>query len=228
MQSHPHTKTPVLSVFSTLLVALLAVILVSACDQKPSAEATAAQAKVLADQAVVEAKKQMADEQAKKDETAAAQAEEKKQRLAAEQKAAAAKARTSKTAAAPAPTPVPTPIPVPEKAIVCDNCGVVVAVKEVAQEGTGSGAGVVAGGVVGGLLGNQFGQGSGRDVATVAGVVGGALLGNKIEKNAKKTLSYDITVKKDTGEQVIVSQAVAPAVVAGDAVKIENGVVVKK
>ena len=137
MQSHAQTKTPVLSVFSALLVALLAVTLVSACDQKPSAEATAAQAKALADHAVVEAKKQLADEQAQKDQLAAAQAEEKKQRLAAEQKAAAAKAHTRKSAAAPVSTPAP--IPAPEKATVCANCGVVVAVKEVVQEGKGSG-----------------------------------------------------------------------------------------
>lgn len=116
----------------------------------------------------------------------------------------------------------------PPKQIVCTNCGVVIAVNEIETEGHGSGLGVVSGGVVGGLLGNQVGSGTGRDVATIAGVVGGALAGNKIEKSSKKTKSYDIAVKMDTGEELIVHQATAPNVASGDAIKIENGVIVRK
>lgn len=116
----------------------------------------------------------------------------------------------------------------PEKQIICTTCGVVISVNEIETEGQGSGLGVVAGGVVGGLLGNQIGSGTGRDVATIAGVVGGAMAGNKIEKSSKKTKSYDIAVKMDTGEQLIVHQDTAPNVASGDAVKIENGVIVRK
>jgi outer membrane lipoprotein SlyB len=135
-----------------------------------------------------------------------------------EQRAAEAKAKVSK----------PSPDPTPENAIVCKNCGVVLSVKEIETEGEGSGLGVVAGGVVGGLIGNQVGHGTGRDLATIAGAVGGAFAGNKIEKNSKKTNSYDIKVKMDTGEEHIVHQATAPDVVKGDMVKIENDVIVKK
>lgn len=118
--------------------------------------------------------------------------------------------------------------PIPANKILCKNCGVVLSVKETKTEGEGSGLGVVAGGVVGGLIGNQVGKGTGRDLATIAGAVGGAFAGNKIEKNSKKTKSYDIKVKMDTGEEHIVHQGAAPDVVKGDMVKIENDVIVKK
>ena len=87
---------------------------------------------------------------------------------------------------------------------------------------------MVAGGVVGGLLGNQVGSGSGRDLATIAGAVGGAFAGNKIEKSAKKTKNYDITVKMETGEEIVYRQAILPDVIEGEAVRIENATVVKK
>ena len=102
------------------------------------------------------------------------------------------------------------------------------AVNAVETAGKGSGLGVVAGGVVGGLLGNQVGKGSGRDLATIAGVVGGAVAGNAIEKNSKKSKSYDITIKMDSGEERIIHQTVAPSVVSGDHVKIENDIIVKQ
>ena len=87
---------------------------------------------------------------------------------------------------------------------------------------------MVTGGVIGGLLGNQVGNGSGRDLATIAGVVGGAVAGNAIEKNSKKTKSYDITVRMDSGEERIVHQTIVPDVVSGDRIKIENNVIVKQ
>jgi outer membrane lipoprotein SlyB len=64
-------------------------------------------------------------------------------------------------------------------------------------------------------------------LATIAGAIGGAMAGNKIEKNSKKTKSYDILVKMETGEEVIYHQPTPPTVVKGDAVKIEDDAVVK-
>ena len=110
---------------------------------------------------------------------------------------------------------------------VCANCGVVLAVNVIEEEGKGSGVGVVAGGVVGGLVGNQVGQGTGRDLATFAGVLGGAIAGNKIEKKSKKTKSYDIRVKMDDGTERTYRQATDPGMAKGQYVKIENDVVVK-
>lgn len=239
----------------TNLVMLAAVIAMTACSPKPSTEESAAQTKVIVDQAVAEAKKEMlaeqAEEKARQDAIIAAQAEEKarqdaavaaaKKEMIAEQKKAAAKAKLNnpppaQTAVSPAATIATPSAPIPETAakiepaakIVCANCGVVLSVREVETEGQGSGLGVVAGGVAGGLLGNQVGQGTGRDLATIAGVVGGAVAGNKIEKVVKKTKNYDITVKMETGEERVVQQATVPNVTIGDAVKIENGAIVRR
>ena len=223
---------------SIAILALAAILAITGCSQKPSTEETAAQNKAMIDKAVEDTKKQMladqAAEKAKQDALNAAQAEEKtkqeaavataKKELLAEQHAADAKARARKSSS----NPVLTNNPPPTNKVVCINCGVVLSINETQTEGKGSGLGVIAGGVVGGLLGNQVGNGTGRDLATVAGAIGGAVAGNSIEKNSKRTKSYDITVKMETGEQRIVHQATAPDVIRGDAVKIENNVVVRR
>lgn len=110
----------------------------------------------------------------------------------------------------------------------CANCGVVVSVNEIDQEGKGSGLGVVAGGVAGGVIGNQVGNGTGRDLATIAGIVGGAIAGNKIEEKIKKTRVYDVTVKLENGEEHVVRSKTVPGVMAGDKVKIEGEHVVRQ
>lgn len=210
----PHNRPT--SIITTLL-ALAAIAAISACSPKPSAEESAAQNKAIAEQAVVEAKKEIlaeqAAEKAKQDAIIAAQAEEK-----AKQEAAAEKERHNKSAEHSTQA----------KHASCSNCGTVVSVNEIETAGKGSGAGVVAGGLIGGLLGHQVGNGTGKDLATLAGVVGGAIAGNKIESNAKKTKSYDITVKLESGEQRTVHQASAPNVAPGDKVKIENDMIVRR
>lgn len=113
------------------------------------------------------------------------------------------------------------------QATVCANCGVVVSVREIEQEGKGSGLGVIAGGLTGGIVGNQVGQGTGRDLATIAGVVGGAIAGNKIEQKIKKTRVYDVTVKLENGKERILRYKTVPGVAAGDRVKVENEHVVR-
>lgn len=214
-----------------VVLALASITLVTGCSQKPAAEENAAQIQAAVDKAVGEAKQQfIADQQAaeKAKQDAVAQAEEKRkqeeaaaaekrQRLA-EQHKAAERAR-SQHALASTRTPA--------HEVVCANCGVVVSINAVEAEGKGSGLGVIAGGVLGGLLGNQVGNGSGRDLATIAGAVGGAVAGNKIEKNAKKATSHDITVKMDNGETRTFNQATAPSLAIDQTVKIENDRVVK-
>ncbi len=217
------------NIFAVVL-ALASITLVTGCSQKPAAEENAAQIQAAVDKAVAEAKQQfIADQQAaeKAKQDAAAQAEEKrkqqaaaaaeKKRRIAEQRKAAERARSQQALASPPPA---------VKA-VCANCGVVVSINPVETEGQGSGLGVIAGGVLGGLLGHQVGSGSGRDVATVAGAVAGAFAGNKIEKNAKKATSYDITVRLDNGETVKFNQTTVPSLAIDQRVKIENGKVVK-
>ncbi len=240
---------PIISVIATTMLALATISVLTACSPKPSAEESAAQTKVLIDQAVEDTKKQMIAEKDKQDAIAAAQAEEKakqdaavaqavakaKKEFAAEQRAANAKKerraeqraeqRVSVTAAKYGDYPSD---PAPLNTSVCAHCAVVLSVKEIEAEGNGSGLGAVAGGVVGGVLGHQVGDGTGRDLATIAGALGGAFAGNKIEKVVKKTKSYDITVKMDTGEERTFNQVAVPHLVSGDKVKIENNVIVKR
>jgi len=77
----------------------------------------------------------------------------------------------------------------------CDDCGVVESVRTMVREGEGSGVGAVAGGVVGGILGNQVGGGNGRTAMTVVGAGAGAYAGHEIEKNMKRSETYEIRVR---------------------------------
>ena len=109
--------------------------------------------------------------------------------------------------------------------VACAECGVVESVREIDTKGEGSGVGAVGGAVVGGLLGNQVGAGRGQDVMTVVGVVGGALAGNEVEKRAKSSKSYSLTVRFNDGSSRVISESNPPSWRAGDRVKVVNGVI---
>ena len=129
---------------------------------------------------------------------------------------------------APVPIPqaaVPPPPPAPVVAAICRECAVIEEVREVEKAGTASGAGAVGGAVVGGVLGHQMGGGRGKDVATVLGVLGGGLAGNAIEKNAKKTIEYQIIVRYEDGTKGLFTQATPPSWRSGDKVRVINGVI---
>ena len=74
------------------------------------------------------------------------------------------------------------------------------------------GFGVVAGGVIGGALGHQVGKGQGNTAMTVLGAIGGGLAGNEVEKRAKSTTHYRVTVRMEDGSQQVLDQAQAPAI----------------
>lgn len=225
------------SVVAATALTLLLATAITACSPKPSADASAAQTKAVVDQAVAEAKKEMQAEQAankdKQDAAIAQAVANAKKDFETEQRASEEKMKKQRLAEQRA---------IEEKAVAhnnssnqpavtvseCTRCGVVISVNEVEAEGKGSGLGVVAGGVVGGVLGNQIGGGSGRDLATIAGAVGGAFAGNKIEKIAKKTRSYEIVVKMNSGEERTFKQSSVPNVERGDKIRIENGMVVRR
>jgi len=124
----------------------------------------------------------------------------------------------------PARAAVPPPPPVVVAAI-CRECAVIEEVREVEKAGQASGAGAVGGAVVGGVIGHQMGGGRGKDVATVLGVIGGGLAGNAIEKNAKKTMEYQIVVRYEDGTKGLFTQATPPSWRPGDKVKVINGVI---
>ncbi len=79
------------------------------------------------------------------------------------------------------------------------DCGRVVSIETVTQEGKGGALGVIAGGVVGGLLGNQIGAGRGNTLATVAGAAGGAYAGNEVQKKVSEKNIQVVKVKMDKG-----------------------------
>ncbi|MCE5181638.1 MAG: glycine zipper 2TM domain-containing protein [Betaproteobacteria bacterium] len=137
------------------------------------------------------------------------------------------KKQTAKTAAVKqAPQPVATETGRMEKPVaanVCANCGTIAAVRVVEQAGEGSGLGAVAGGVVGGLLGNQVGAGTGKDLATIAGAIGGGYAGHQIEKKAKTTKHYEISVRMDDGSHRTFMQETEPVYAIGEKVKIIDG-----
>jgi len=124
----------------------------------------------------------------------------------------------------PARAAVPPPPPV-VVAAVCRECAVIEEVREVEKAGQASGAGAVGGAVVGGVIGHQMGGGRGKDVATVLGVIGGGLAGNAIEKNAKKTVEYQIVVRYEDGTKGLFTQPTPPSWRPGDKVKVINGVI---
>lgn len=110
----------------------------------------------------------------------------------------------------------------------CQSCGTVISVNRVEQKGQGTGIGAVAGGVAGALLGNGMGQGNGRTAMTLLGGAGGAYAGNEIEKNTHKTSFYRIRVRMEDGRVRSINQRDLPSVVAGDHVKIVDGVIVQQ
>lgn len=107
--------------------------------------------------------------------------------------------------------------------VPCVNCGTVESVRLVERKGEGTGLGAVTGGVAGALLGNQMGRGNGRTAMTVVGAAGGAYAGHEIEKNVRKSSSYQVRVRMEDGSIRTLYQNEAPRVAAGDPVKISDG-----
>jgi outer membrane lipoprotein SlyB len=139
----------------------------------------------------------------------------------------AAKAEKPLTQAEVAQATMVPPPPPPAETVrkVCRECAVIESVLGIEKAGTASGAGAVGGAVVGGVLGHQTGGGRGKDVMTVLGALGGGLAGNQIEKNAKKTLEYQITVRYEDGSKGLFTQSTPPSWREGDKVRVLNGAI---
>lgn len=152
----------------------------------------------------------LAEKQASSQPVAGAQRQAQPQRKAQSQTSGQAQSAPSKLAA------------------VCADCGVVESIRVVEQRGSGSGLGAVAGGLTGMLVGNQFGRGDGRTAMTVLGGVGGAYAGNEIEKNVKRTTTYEVRVRLDKGGVATAHMAGNPGVAVGDKVRVVNGAVVAR
>lgn len=130
------------------------------------------------------------------------------------------------SAAAPSTTTAPATSPPVVSA--CASCGTVSAIREVDKKGEGTGLGAIGGAVVGGVLGNQIGRGSGRKIATVAGAAGGAYAGHQIEKGARSTKVWNVSVRMDDGTDRTIAVSSAPALAVGDPVRIEGNNIIRR
>ena len=128
--------------------------------------------------------------------------------------------------AAMTPPPPPPPVMAQPARAMCYDCGTIESIREVQKKGEGSGLGAAAGGVLGGVLGHQVGNGRGRDLMTVVGAVGGAVAGHQVEKNAKSSVSYDVTVRFEDGTTRTLQQTSAPVWRQGDKVRVVNSEIV--
>ena len=77
----------------------------------------------------------------------------------------------------------------------CYDCGTITNVEPMTAKGEGSGLGMVLGAVAGAVVGNKVGDGN--KIGTVVGAVGGGYAGNEIEKRAKGTKYFEVTVAMD-------------------------------
>ncbi|PMR75481.1 glycine zipper 2TM domain-containing protein [Billgrantia endophytica] len=80
--------------------------------------------------------------------------------------------------------------------------------------GTGGGA------VLGGLLGRQVGGGSGRQLATAAGAIGGAVAGSGIEESANRVRAWEMEIRRDDGQDIVVVQKADRNFQAGQRVRL--------
>jgi len=128
------------------------------------------------------------------------------------------------TAPAPAPKTETNTASTPE----CADCGTVSAIREVEKKGEGTGLGAIGGAVIGGVIGNQFGGGSGKKILTVAGAAGGAYAGHQVEKSARSTKVWEVTVRMDDGRNRTIALASAPALAVGERVRVEGNNIIKR
>jgi outer membrane lipoprotein SlyB len=108
-------------------------------------------------------------------------------------------------------------------AAACAECGVVVDVKEVNVMGKGTGVGAVAGGIAGAVIGHEIGDGS--RAGTAVGAVVGGVAGHQIERSARSTKRYDISVRMPDGSIKVVSTDTPPGWRPGDKVRLHDGLV---
>ena len=128
---------------------------------------------------------------------------------------------------APSPiaqAPLPTPADAPKPVVPAGILGVVQSVQEISQPAEKSnGAGPIIGGIAGAVLGHQVGNGTGKTIATVLGAAGGALGGREVEKRARATKHWDITVRLDDGSYRTLTSDVAPYWHGGERVRLLDG-----
>jgi len=129
----------------------------------------------------------------------------------------------------PALTPPPPPVlaqapqqsEAPRPVVKPGRLGTVESVREVEDAGKANGIGAVGGGVAGAVLGHNIGDHN--KLVTVLGAAGGALLGNHIEKQARATKHWELTLRLDNGATETIRSEAQPAWRQGDRVRLLDG-----
>ncbi|WP_158774619.1 glycine zipper 2TM domain-containing protein [Cobetia sp. L2A1] len=101
--------------------------------------------------------------------------------------------------------------------------GTITSLRPVQIQATDEGSSVlggIGGAVFGGLLGSQIGGGSGRAIATAAGAIGGSVAGKAIADNVDRVDAYEIEVRRDAGDSLIVVQKADTAFTVGQRVRL--------
>jgi outer membrane lipoprotein SlyB len=117
------------------------------------------------------------------------------------------------------------PVEVATAKPACTDCGVVEGVREVEVKGKGTGLGAVAGGVAGALVGHELGGGNAKTLMGVVGAVGGAVAGNEVEKRARATKQWEVTVRLEDGGTRAVTLAQQPPLHVGERVRLAGNVI---
>lgn len=107
---------------------------------------------------------------------------------------------------------------------VCNSCGTISNIEQHTEKGEGTGIGAVAGAVLGAVAGREIvgGKRSHRDAAAVAGAVGGGYAGHQIEKKARSTTYYVVSVRMEDGRTETVTLNSTEGLSVGQKVRVEG------
>lgn len=98
------------------------------------------------------------------------------------------------------------------------------AVRPVRMEGTRSWIGTAAGGAVGGIAGSTVGDGKGAAIGAVIGAVAGGLAGSAAEEAYTRADAWELTLKYDNGERVVIVQEMGnDKFASGERVRVLSG-----
>lgn len=104
------------------------------------------------------------------------------------------------------------------------RAGVVEEVRQVPlPSSSGSYVGAAGGAAVGGIAGATVGSGRGSQTASVAGAVAGSVAGVALENSLNSKEGLEITVRLDTGRQLLILQPAGETFKAGDRVRVISG-----
>ncbi|BCL76600.1 lipoprotein [Jeongeupia sp. HS-3] len=84
-----------------------------------------------------------------------------------------------------------------------------------------TGVGTIAGGAIGGIAaGTNIGGGNGQIISGIIGALVGGLAGNAIEKGVTQQDAYEVTVRLDNGQRIVVVQKADTPLAVGQRVDV--------